>query len=125
MTYVGLDVHKKTIAYCIKSGAGKLIEQGEINAHRRELGQLAARLKKPWCAALEATLFTGWIYDFLKPRATELKVAHPAMLKAISASKKKNDRSPTCCAWASCPSATWPAPRSASSAGCYAIATWC
>jgi transposase len=92
MTYVGLDVHKKTIAYCIKSGAGKLIEQGEINAHRRELGQLAARLKKPWCAALEATLFTGWIYDFLKPRATELKVAHPAMLKAISASKKKNDR---------------------------------
>jgi transposase len=42
--------------------------------------------------ALEATIFTGWIYDFLKPHAVELKVAHPEMLKAITAAKKKNDR---------------------------------
>ena len=40
---------------------------------------------------MEATLFTGWVYDFLKPYAIELKVAHPAMLKAITAAKKKND----------------------------------
>ena len=26
---------------------------------------------------MEATLFTGWIYDFLKPHALELKVGHP------------------------------------------------
>jgi hypothetical protein len=37
-------------------------------------------------------LFTGWVYDHLKPLAQELKVAHPAMLKAITASKKKNDK---------------------------------
>jgi transposase len=42
--------------------------------------------------AMEATIFTGWIYDFLKPHALELKVAHPEMLKAITAAKKKNDR---------------------------------
>jgi transposase len=42
--------------------------------------------------ALEATLFTAWIYDPLRPFAQELKVAHPAMLKAITASKKNNDR---------------------------------
>ena len=41
---------------------------------------------------MEATLFTGWVYDFLKPYAVDLKVAHPAMLKAITAAKKKNDR---------------------------------
>jgi len=41
---------------------------------------------------MEATLFTGWIYDLLKPLARDLKVAHPAMLKAIAASKKKNDK---------------------------------
>jgi transposase len=40
---------------------------------------------------MEATLFTGWIYDYLLPHAKELKVAHPEMLKAISAAKKKND----------------------------------
>jgi transposase len=41
---------------------------------------------------MEATIFTGWVYDFLKPHALSLKVAHPEMLKAITAAKKKNDR---------------------------------
>jgi transposase len=92
MTYVGLDVHKKTIAYCVKTQSGKRVEEGEIPARRAELGAWAARLRRPWTGALEATLFTGWIYDFLRPHAAALKVAHPAMLQAIAASKKKNDR---------------------------------
>ena len=92
MTYVGLDVHKKTIAYCVKTRSGKLVKEGEIAATRAELGAWAAGLRRPWSGALEATLFTGWIYDFLKPRAATLAVAHPAMLKSIAASKKKNDR---------------------------------
>ena len=41
---------------------------------------------------MEATLFTGWIYDYLLPRGAAVKVAHPLMLRAIEASKKKNDR---------------------------------
>ena len=41
---------------------------------------------------MEATMFTGWIYDHLKPHASALKVAHPLMLRAIAAAKKKNDR---------------------------------
>src|SRR5437667_8421258 len=42
--------------------------------------------------AMEATIFTGWIYDHLKPHAEAVKVAHPLMLRAIAAAKKKNDR---------------------------------
>jgi transposase len=41
---------------------------------------------------MEATLFSGWIYDALKPFAAELEMGHPAMMKAIGASKKKNDK---------------------------------
>src|SRR6266404_9277046 len=41
---------------------------------------------------MEATVFTGWIYDHLQPHAAALKVAHPLMLRAIAAAKKKNDR---------------------------------
>lgn len=92
MHYVGLDVHKKTIAFCIKTGAGKLIGRGEVAATRAALETWLATLRRPWTGALEATLFSGWIYDFLSPHACALKVAHPAMLKAIVASKKKNDR---------------------------------
>jgi transposase len=49
-------------------------------------------LPQPWTAAMEATLFTGWIYDHLKVHAAAVKVAHPFMLRAIAAAKKKNDR---------------------------------
>jgi transposase len=41
---------------------------------------------------MEATLFTGWVYDWLAPHARRLKVAHPLMLRAIAAGKKKNDK---------------------------------
>lgn len=90
--YIGLDVHKKTIAYCIKTITGKLADQGVINADRKTLRQWLIDLPGPWLGAMEATIFTGWIYDFLKSHAVELKVAHPEMLKAITAAKKKNDR---------------------------------
>jgi len=41
---------------------------------------------------MEATIFTGWIYDHLLPHAAKVKVAHPLMLRAIAAAKKKNDQ---------------------------------
>lgn len=90
--YVGLDVHKKTIAFCIKTVGGEMVRQGIVSAERNALRQWLTELPGPWMGALEATIFTGWIYDFLKPHAVELKVAHPEMLKAITAAKKKNDR---------------------------------
>lgn len=40
---------------------------------------------------MEATIFTGWIYDHLLPYAADVKVAPPGMLRAIAAAKK-NDR---------------------------------
>jgi transposase len=42
--------------------------------------------------AMEATIFTGWIYDHLLPHAEQVKVADPLMLRAITAAKRKNDR---------------------------------
>lgn len=90
--YIGFDIHKKTISYCVKQVDGKMMQQGELAADRKTLLKWMEGLPGPWLGAMEATLFTGWIYDFLKPYAVDLKVAHPAMLKAITAAKKKNDR---------------------------------
>lgn len=90
--YIGLDIHKKVIAYCIKAIDGRLVGEGMIAANRREVDQWVQSLPGPWVGAMEATIFTGWIYDHLVQHAVELKVAHPEMLKAITAAKKKNDR---------------------------------
>lgn len=89
--YIGLDIHKKTIAFCIKKSDGEIIEQGSIPAKRSALTNWLTSLPGAWIGAMEATIFTGWIYDFLKPHAEDLKVANSQMLKAIVASKKKND----------------------------------
>jgi len=90
--YVGLDIHKKVIAYCVKTVEGRLVTQGVVDASRKSLNEWVNGLPGPWIGAMEATLFTGWIYDFLIPHAVALKVAHPEMLKAITTAKKKNDR---------------------------------
>lgn len=90
--YIGLDIHKKIISYCVKLQDGSIVRQGEIAAERKALHQWFSELPGPWKGAMEATMFTGWVYDFLKPHALELKIAHPEMLKAITAAKKKNDR---------------------------------
>jgi transposase len=92
MYYVGLDVHKKTISYCVKDGSGQMHSQGAIPATRWDLDRWMKTLPQPWTAAMEATIFTVWIYDHRLPHAAALKVAHPLMLRAIAAAKKKNDR---------------------------------
>ena len=92
MYYVGLDVHKKTISYCVKDASGCIQSEGTIPATRMDLDRWMKILPQPWTAAMEATIFSGWIYDHLKPHAAAVKVAHPLMLRAIAAAKKKNDR---------------------------------
>jgi transposase len=93
MHYIGLDVHKKTINYCVKDGSGRIYGEGSIPATRLTLDIGMKTLPQPWTAALEATIFTAWIYDHLQPHAAAVKVAHPLMLRAIAVAKKKNDRS--------------------------------
>jgi len=89
--YIGLDVHKKTISYCIKTADGRIVREGKLPALRSALRSWAEGLGEPWCGAMEATLFSAWIYDTLKPYAQRLVMGHPARMKAITAGKKKSD----------------------------------
>jgi transposase len=80
------------IAFCVKNESGRVVDEGMLAARREALAAWAKQIDRPWIGAMEATLFTGWVYDFLKPHARALKVADPQMVKAISAAKKKTDR---------------------------------
>jgi transposase len=92
MNDIGLDVHKKTISYCVKDAAGQVLQDGKAGSTRRELDCWIKTLPQPRAIAMEATIFTGWIYDHLLPHAEKVKVAHPLMLRTIAAAKKKNDK---------------------------------
>jgi len=69
MYYIGLDVHKRKISYCVKDGSGKIYVEGTLPATRLDLDVWMKTLPHPWSVAMEATMFTGWIYDHLKPHA--------------------------------------------------------
>jgi len=92
MHYVGLDIHKKTISYCVRQSDGTMLQESTIAATRPALDTWMRQLPQPWTAGMEATMFTGWIYDHLVQSGATVKVAHSAMLKAIAAGKKKNDQ---------------------------------
>jgi hypothetical protein len=77
MYYVEVDVQKGTISYCVKHGSGKVHAEGTIPATRFSLDRWIRTLPLPWTTAMEATVFSGWIYDHLLPHAAALKVAHP------------------------------------------------
>jgi hypothetical protein len=61
----------------VKDSSGAIHAEGTIPATRFDLDRWMKTLLQPWTAAMEATVFTGWIYDHLKPHAAALKVAHP------------------------------------------------
>src|ERR1700751_1302875 len=92
MYFIGLDVHKKSISYCVKDAAGRVYQEGKIGSSRGELDVWIRTMPQPRMIAMEATIFTGWIYAHLLPHAEKVKVAHPLMLRAIAAAKRKNDK---------------------------------
>lgn len=90
--FVGLDVHKQVIAFCVKTADGGIVSEGKILATRAALDEWVQTVPRPWQGAMEATLFSHWIYWHLKPHAAELKMGHPARMKAIFAGKNKSDK---------------------------------
>ena len=89
--YIGLDIHKRTVAFCEKRPDGRTMDTGTFRARRDCIRQWAAARSTPWIGGMEATLFTGFVYDVLTPYAIEIQVGHPLQLKAISCAKHKSD----------------------------------
>jgi transposase len=90
--FVGLDVHKQVIAYCVKTASGTIVAEGTIKATRAALTEWVKTLPQPWHGGLEATLFSHWIYRHLQPHAAQLWMGQPAKMKAICSAKKKTDK---------------------------------
>jgi hypothetical protein len=65
--YIGLDVHKKTISYCIKTAAGQILQEGTLVAERSVLRSWAASLPQPWHGAMEATIFSACYLSWMSP----------------------------------------------------------
>jgi len=77
-----------------KDSSGKIYAEGWIPATRHDLDCWMKNLSQPWSAAIEAMMFSDWIYDHLKPHTAALKIAHPLMLRPIAVAKKARSAPP-------------------------------
>jgi hypothetical protein len=66
---------------CERSGS----PGSQIGATRRDLDSWRKTRPQSWTVSMEATIFSGWIYDHLLPHAEQVKMAYPLMLRAIHA----------------------------------------
>ena len=89
--YIGLDIHKRTVSFCEKRADGKKISSGTFHTDPSSVVQWASERTAPWIGGMEATIFTGYLYDVLAPFAVELQVGHPLSMKSIANAKHKND----------------------------------
>lgn len=89
--YVGLDVHRKSISYCVKQADGTIVREGKISSTRTALAQWCQSFDAPWSCGLEATICSHWIYREVEGYAAETRMGNPSRLKAISTAKRKND----------------------------------
>lgn len=90
--FVGLDVHKQVIAFCVKTADGRIVDEGKIKSTRADLDRWVDTPPKPWVGGMESTMFSHWIYYQLKDRGANIHMGHAARMKAISAGKKKSDK---------------------------------
>ena len=68
--FVGLDVHKQVIAYCVKTAAGEIVGEGKIAASRTALDAWMGSLPEGWIGGMETTMFSHWIYHHLSERGS-------------------------------------------------------
>jgi hypothetical protein len=56
MNYVGLNVHKRKIIYCVKNNGGSIYAEGSLTATHFDLGLRLKSVPKPWTAPHAAQL---------------------------------------------------------------------
>ena len=92
MLYVGLDVHSRQSSLCILNAGGGTVNQVQVKGPRAAVVDRLRQLEEPFSICYEASCGYGHLYEALRPLAHHVAVAHPAKLRLIYKSKRKNDR---------------------------------
>jgi transposase len=92
MKYVGIDLHKKVIVFCIVGQDRSILQQGrflcqDVDRIRQFFGNLGE-----FQVVLEATANYEWLVDILLPMAKRVVLAHPRKLRIIAESVNKSDK---------------------------------
>lgn len=88
--YAALDLHKESIQCVLKDDSGRIIKESKVRKDEEKiLGFLDGSRAR---VVMESGYNHQHIYDVLKERGYDVKVAHPLLVKAIAYAKVKTDK---------------------------------
>lgn len=91
--FVGLDVHKREITYCILDAGGALLSQDKFLLDRETLDNFARSTLRPGDqVALESTTNCWAVAEIVQRHVGRVVVSNPMATKAIAQSKIKTDK---------------------------------
>lgn len=92
MKYVGIDLHKKTIAICVVSKDRKVLDRKSLKCRETETIVDYFRSLDPFQFVVEATAGYFWLVGLLEPLAERIVLAHPKKLRVIAETTRKTDK---------------------------------
>src|SRR5579864_2533074 len=93
--YIGMDVHKESISIAVVNSAGRIIMECVIETKAITIVQFFKGLHGDLRVTFEEGTWAAWLYELLKPHATEVLVCNPrkaALLKDGSKSDRIDAR---------------------------------
>jgi len=91
--YVGLDVHKNVVEYCILDSEGKKLDGGNFICEQSVLVNFAKNVLSPNDhVALETTTSTWTVVDILEPFVEKIVVGNPLKTRIIAEANVKTDK---------------------------------
>jgi transposase len=92
MHYVGLDVHARQTTLEMLNDRGQTVKRQTIRGGLDKVVEEVAKLPRPLSIAYEASCGYGYLHERLWPLAKRVVVGHPAQMRLIFRSKRKNDQ---------------------------------
>ena len=89
--YIGMDVHKETIAIAVMNAAGKLVMESIVETKATTFCSLSQGLRGELHVTFEEGTWAAWLYDLLKPHVTKVVVCNPRK-NALLKTGNKSDR---------------------------------
>lgn len=94
MKYIGIDNHKQYFVATVVTKQGELISREKVSADREPIRDYFSGLgnKDELIAVIEASYEWSYLYDQIRDKVRELKVAHPLKTRLIAEARIKTDK---------------------------------
>lgn len=92
MLYVGMDLHKNTSTFSVKTKQGKLIDSSKIPTDPSAVKGYLRKFNQPLSLTLEPVSQWHFYADLIQKMGTEVHLANPLKVKAIASARIKTDK---------------------------------